>query len=331
MKSLSRAAGLALCLLWICEGVGWAGKPIGADAFGALRALEAPTLRPPEIGETYEPRTGEVIALLGGTNVVEEQRTGYFEALLHAAWPEKQLVVRSLAWEADTIDRQQRPQYFYETEHRDKQPGSTADLRQRVKPDTVMIRFGKMESLEGMEALPKFRTTFEGYLDRLTEITPRIIVVTPTPFFESGPAAALAKERNRVLVAYCLAMVEICEERGLMFADLYQFEPDRPYSENGVHLNDAGQRAVAERLVQQLTEQPSPDVDERLREAVAWKNQVWYQYFRPTNWAFLYGDRQHVPSSRDHVDSEKRWFPYEIERALPLIAELETQIHELVD
>lgn len=309
-----------------------AGKPVGDDALGALRAMEPSKSEHVKIGDFWAPQVGEVIAFLGGTNVVEEQFDGYLEALLHQTWPDKKLQYRNLAWQADTVYRQQRPQYFYDAENRDQRPGSTHDTRKRVRPDTIVVRFGKMESLDGMDALPRFRKAYGALLDELLKLTPRVIVVTPTPFFKTGPAAELAEARNRVLVAYCLAIAELTEEKGLFMADLYQFEPDRDYSTNGIHLNEAGKKEVAERFVMQLTDRDLEidwDSVADIREVIQRKNQVWYQYFRPTNWAFLYGDRQHVPSSRDHEDSEKRWFPFELERALPMIAKMETEIHEL--
>ena len=307
----------------------FAGKPVGDDKFGALRAMQAPKEAPPALGVIFEPLDEEVVALLGGTNVVNSQFLGYFEALATLAWPKKKLRFRNLAWQADTVFRQQRPQYFFDAEHHDERPGSTHDERIRVQPTTIFVRFGKMESLDGMAALPRYREAFGVLLDELMKVSPRIVVVSPTPFFEAGPARALAEARNGVLVAYCLAMSELAEERGLFFADLYQFEPDRDYSEDGIHLNTVGHQAVARRLLLQLRgDQPTIDVSEELRQVVVKKSRVWYQYFRPTNWAFLYGDRQHVPSSRDHTDHEKRWFPTELSQALPLIDKLEAQIHE---
>lgn len=311
-----------------------AGLPIGDDHFGALRAMAPSEPKPPAFTDgKFEPRRGETVVLLGGADVVDEQFSGCFETALTRAYSDQQLLVRNLGWQADTVYRQQRPLYFYDAQNRDQQPGSTHDQRKRVQPGVIFTRFGKMESLDGLEALPKFRETYGKLLDETMKFTPRIVVVTPTPFFETGPAAALAKTRNEVLVAYCLAMSELAGERGLDFADLYQFEPDRPYSDDGVHLNETGQREAAKRLIQQLT--PDFEVDfsdagvEKLRLAIVRKNGVWYQYFRPTNWAFLYGDRQHVPASRDDKDPEKRWFPFEVERALTLISTLETEIHEL--
>lgn len=320
-----------LFAMWMFTAAAQAGMPIGDDRFGALRAMEPSESEPFDAGE-FEIRKNETIVLLGGTNVVDEQIHGYFETALHRAFPNRQLQVRNLAWQADTVYRQQRPLYFYDQTNRDKQAGSTHDQRKRVKPGLIFARFGKMESLDGMEALPKFREAYGALLDEMMKLTPRIAVVSPTPFFPYGPAAALTEERNKVLVAYCLAMSELADERGLHFADLYQFEPDRPYSENGVHLNALGQAETAKRLVQQLTDVEVEDSnDDKIRQAVITKNYVWHQYHRPTNWAFLYGDRQHVPSSRDHEDGEKRWFPFELERALTLIEKQEAIIHDLAN
>jgi hypothetical protein len=327
--------GILTVLVGLAATFANAGMPIGDDKFGALRAMEPADPLPPAFPDgRFLAREGETIVLLGGTNVVEEQFSGYFETALQRSIPDQQLLVRNLAWQADTVYRQQRPLYFFDAKNQDKQAGSTHDQRKRVQPGAIFARFGKMESLDGLESLPKFREAYGGLLDEMMKLTPRIVVVSPTPFFKSGPAAAQSEERNKVLVAYCLAMSELAGARSIEFLDLYQFEPDRPYSDNGVHLNDLGQREIAKRLIHQLSgEAPQIDFDsvevEELRQAVVAKNKVWHQFHRPSNWAFLYGDRQHVPSSRDHKDPEKRWFPFEVDSALTSISKMEAQIHEL--
>ena len=45
---------------------------------------------------------GDRIALIGNTLFERSQFFGYFESLLHQQFPEHQLVVRNLAWSADT-------------------------------------------------------------------------------------------------------------------------------------------------------------------------------------------------------------------------------------
>ena len=67
---------------------------------------------------------------------------------------------------------------------------------------------------------------------------------------------------------------------------------------------------------------------EKLRQAVARKNDLWFRYWRPTNWAFLYGNRQQTPSSRDHENPGRRWFPEELQKVLPHLDEAEQRIHQ---
>ena len=69
-----------------------------------------------------------------------------------------------------------------------------------------------------------------------------------------------------------------------------------------------------------------PDPSERLRQVIQAKNRLWFDYWRPMNWAFLHGDRTEQPSSRDHRDPKIRWFPDEMKRFLPLINQLEDEI-----
>ena len=61
------------------------------------------------------------------------------------------------------------------------------------------------------------------------------------------------------------------------------------------------------------------------------KNRLWFNYWRVQNWAFLAGDRTNQPSSRDHLDPSKRWFPAEREEFLPLIEVKEKEIDALAE
>jgi len=66
-----------------------------------------------------------------------------------------------------------------------------------------------------------------------------------------------------------------------------------------------------------------------LRRAIDRKNRLFFQYWRPTNWDFVYGERVGVPASRDHLNRDRRWFPDELEKFPPLIAEVEEEIRVL--
>ena len=66
-----------------------------------------------------------------------------------------------------------------------------------------------------------------------------------------------------------------------------------------------------------------------MRQLIIAKNRLWFDYWRVQNWAFLAGDRTEQPSSRDHLDRTKRWFPAEREQFLPLIEKKEQEIWDL--
>ena len=75
-----------------------------------------------------------------------------------------------------------------------------------------------------------------------------------------------------------------------------------------------------------------PPSAEKLCQAIRHKNDLWFRYWRPTNWAFLYGNRQQTqPSSRDHDQSRRRrWFPEELKKVLPQLDQAEQRIHQAV-
>ena len=65
---------------------------------------------------------------------------------------------------------------------------------------------------------------------------------------------------------------------------------------------------------------------EELRQTILRKNRLWRQFWLPTNWAFLYGNRQTQPSSRDHNDSGFRWFPEEVQSIVPQLEQMDSLI-----
>ena len=97
----------------------------------------------------------------------------------------------------------------------------------------------------------------------------------------------------------------------------------------------AAANAVGAEAVARLAGTPGEDgrwESERLeavRQAVVAKNRLWFDYWRPMNWAFLGGDRTEQPSSRDPNDLNVRIFPAEMERFVPLIRRAEERVEEL--
>ena len=276
-------------------------------------------------GGKYVPVQGETVSVMGGATVFEMQRYGFVEAGIQCVFPDKELEFRNLGWAADTVYRQQRPMFFY-TEEGDTREGSIPDQREKIKPGTFVLFFGRMESLDGEAALPAFEQAYEELITSLGAFTSRMILVQPFPFPEVGPAGELAAGRNRILTMYAERIESLAKRNQLLTIEIGAM-PNECFEKNGLYLSEIGQ----EELARQFTTALGVDYrkEKAVVEAVRKKNVLWDQYYRPTNWAFLFGDRQWVPSSRDHKDESKRWFVEELQEIPGLVAKADQKIWEV--
>ncbi len=288
---------------------------------------------PPFAERKFAPKKGETISFIGGTNTFDQQKYPYLEMLLQLAYPELKLKIRNLVWQGDTVFEQLRPRYYFTTKG-DTQPGSVPDQRKRIEAGIVFVNFGKMESLDDApDALERFIAAYERLLDELQTRTNRIVLVGPTRFFDSGPAAEMTEARNENLDRYQTEIGKLASKRNLLFVSQNWPMAKGDGAEDGIHLTAAGQKFAAGEVSKILKFPIAADSvfesenTKSLEQSIQRKNYLFQQYYHPTNWAFLYGDRQHVPASRDHLDNEKRWFIKEV-RSLPgLVRESEADIH----
>jgi len=292
-------------------------------------------------------KKGDVIALVGGEDMVVSSEYGYLELLVTRALPDYQLRFRNLAWEGDTVFAQFRDLNFPSWEEQLDKIGATV----------VICQFGQMESLAGRKQLPEFIAAYQKLLDRFSAGGKRRLVIVPPTDVWRIPAISAAKEQGRSddWNAYAHAAEEIARDGRLRFAD-YTALDDAEMCRDGIHLSATGQlkqafeiastlapfEAVANAGVEQKKGSHSvtlpklhgagaldaPD-REGLRQLIVAKNRLWFNYWRPQNWAFLAGDRTNQPSSRDWRDPSKRWFPAEREEFLPLIEAKEKEIDAL--
>ena len=307
-----------------------------------LRPLSRPKSPVPAFAGRFAINSDQMIAILGGTNALESSRHGYLETLFTAAHPRHRVRMRNLAWQADTIYRQQRPRNFYE-DH--KPPYGDRDGRNKIVTDIVFFWIGQTESLDGPERIAEFTAAYAQHVDQISGYTKRIVLVTPVPFSNPLNLEIDIDKRNRSLATYVDAIRRIGRERKLPVVDLFTTlrskDDSQPYSQNGLHLSAAGHWLAARSFASQLgfadraafitwktsnaTLQPA--AMEKLRQTIGQKNDLWFRYWRPTNWAFLYGNRQSTASSRDHARRSRRWFPGELQELLPHIEKAEQAIH----
>ena len=312
---------------------------------------------PPAAADEPFFKKGDVIALVGGEDMVAMSEYGYLELLLTRALPEHRLKFRNLAWEGDTVFEQRRDLNFPPLEAQLEQVGATV----------VLCQFGQMESLAGKEKLPEFVAAYEKLIARMSGGGKRRIVVVSSTRPETKEPAHLGDANG-----YSAAARDLAKKKGVEFLDLFTKVRDGHESEalthDAIHLNAVGlwlaarhmmielaiigvsanpARTIAEKERELTGPYPNPlfgiggvgrasekgdltpDEFETFRQLIRAKNRLWFDYWRVQNWAFLAGDRTEQPSSRDHVDRTKRWFPAEREQFLPLIDAKEQEIWTL--
>jgi len=281
-------------------------------------------------GRAAEPflRANDTVALVGGEDLVSASDDGTFELLLQRALPQYRLKLRCLAVEGDTVFEQPRDLNYPSIEQQLDEVGATV----------VVAQFGQMESFAGTGRLPDFLSAYEKLIEHLRAGGKRrVILMLPEPF-GVGDEVANPKVATRLNMAdeqrkfYTQGIVELAQKLNLPTPlPPWTAAHTKSIQRDGVHLDAAGLKAAAWSLTNGLANTqaaalPASPVDDALRTAIQAKNRYWYRYSRPQNWAFLNGDRTEQPSSRDHLDPSKRWFPEEMKQWLPLIDTKEQEI-----
>ncbi|MCP4765469.1 MAG: hypothetical protein GY875_04290 [Gammaproteobacteria bacterium] len=227
------------------------------------------------------------------------------------------------------------------------------DDRTQIECDIVFVWMGQSESLHGPERIDEFMAAYKQHLDQIAKYTKRIVLVTPTPFRNPLQLELDIDKRNTTLARYADEIRKLGRQQKLpvvdLFAAIQSSDGAAEVSRNGLHLNSVGHWLAARTFASQLgfakhvnsikrKKDPVakvsgtlvPESAEILRAAIGHKNDLWFRYWRPTNWAFLYGNRQQTASSRDHMNPSRRWFPKELQNALPYLEEAELRIQEAV-
>lgn len=244
---------------------------------------------------------------------------GYLEYLVVKAWPDYRIKFRGVAKEGDTVFEQARDFNYPTLDRQLDEMGATVAL----------LQVGQMESLRGDSGVADFEKELEKLVERVSGGGKRrVILIGPTPVSPRSPAASrfgAVKKYGEAVRRMAQRKELACVLPGGFVAGDYR---------DGLHLNERGQFELALQLADALAGVKKNDrsvnrEERRLLELIQSKNQLWFNYLRPQNWAFLDGDRTIQPASRDHLDPEKRWFPEEMKAWLPLIAARETEIWAL--
>ena len=113
--------------------------------------------------DRLELKDGEVVAFVGGTDLVRMQNDGRFEAALTERFIEKKPKFRDFSWEGDTVSFQSTVRERW----RSKAFGDWSKQLRAHGVTTLIVQFGKIESLAGADGLKEFEEDYGKLLDQL--------------------------------------------------------------------------------------------------------------------------------------------------------------------
>ena len=335
-RSLAPAAALLLGLLGQSASAADA-KPSAADPLATARELLARPARParPALPPSTLPLEFfnlERIALVGNSTAERMNLFGHFETLLHERFPGKQLVVRNFARPAEEVAVRQRPSDYTKLD----------DPLAAFGADTYLVFFGFNESFAGPGGIEKFKADYGKFLDELaakyprddTKAPPRVVLVSPIAVEPADAPLPDAAARNAILAQYRDAVRDVAAARKVAFADIFDATQQAftaegkvplAFTVNGCHVNEAGDRVVAEALDRVLFGPPpamrlAPEAFAKLRAAVNDKSWVHLQDYRMINGWYVYGGRR-------TFDTET--FPREYLKLRSMAAVRDAFVHEI--
>ncbi len=243
---------------------------------------------------------GDHIAIIGDGLADRLQHDGWLETLLQKANPQDELTIRNLAFSGDEIVQ---PEVTDTGATREQWLG-------KVKADVILAFYGFNESFAGPEGIAKFKADLDAFLkDKLKgnfsgKGASQVVLFSPIAA-EKMPDPNLTDPtaNNRNLAAYTQAMAEVAKADGVLFVNLFTASQQlyasakQPLTCNGIHLTEAGNRALAPLIVAAAFAAPAPGPSaqlEKLRAAVVEKSETWHNRYRTVDSYNIFGGRSNL-------------------------------------
>ena len=268
-----------------------------------------------------ELKKGDHIAIVGSALADRQQHHGWLESLIHKAYPDLELTVRNLGFAADEVNVHPRSDEVPTTEYfLNMKPGllttkvgetevtytAGADFHASV----IFAYWGFNESFKGEAGLADFKKALDEYLKKQLSADygkgqPRVVLLSPiaqenlkSADFSDGSA------NNQNIAAYTAAMAEVAKANNVPFVDLFAASQAlyasaaKPLTIDGVHLSDAGDKALAPVQFKALFGKDAPSINDpyiaKIREAVLEKNVQWHHRYRTVDQFNIFGQRSRI-------------------------------------
>src|SRR5258708_3969403 len=115
---------------------------------------------------------GDRVVFVGSTVIEREQRYGYWETMLTARNPNKNITFRNLGWSGDTVFGEARAAFDTPKEGYKRLVEQTL----AVKPTVIFLCYGTNESFAGQTGLEGFQKQLHKLLDDLTPSNARFVL-----------------------------------------------------------------------------------------------------------------------------------------------------------
>jgi putative heme-binding domain-containing protein len=261
-------------------------------------------------------QNGDHVAIIGNTTADRMQHHGWLETYLQALHPDLQLSFRNLGFSGDEVNKRPRSESF----------GDADQWLTKCEADVVFCFFGYNEALRGEDELPEFEKNLAAMIDGMRDqqyngqSPPRLVIFSPIAHENLySPHLPDGAENNEKLAAYTEAMQKVCEDKGVVFVDLftptknYYTISKQPMTMNGIHLLDYGNKVVAGEIVRKLFPGRTAQAPVgKLRDAVLDKNYHWFSRYRVVDGYNVFGGRSklawHGQSNADVMRREMEMF-----------------------
>ncbi|WP_397385291.1 HEAT repeat domain-containing protein [Prosthecobacter sp.] len=268
-----------------------------------------------------ELKKGDNIAIVGSGLADRQQHHGWLESLIHKAYPDLELTVRNLGFAADEVNVHPRSDEVPTTEYfLNMKPGTmttkvgetevTYTAGADFHASVIFAYWGHNESFKGEAGLADFKKALDEYLKKQLSADygkgqPRVVLLSPiaqenlkSADFSDGSA------NNKNIAAYTAAMAEVAKANNVPFVDLFAASQSlytsaaKPLTIDGVHLSDAGDKALAPVQFKALFGKEAPSIDDpyiaKIRDAVLEKNVQWHHRYRTVDQFNIFGQRSRI-------------------------------------
>ena len=246
---------------------------------------------------SLELKRGNHVVWIGNTFAERMQYFGEIESRLHARYPKHNLVIRNLAWSADTITLRPRPKDFGDIHH----------YLFEAKADVILACYGFNETwdYEGNQGITRFESNLTSFLKELQSknynnfSSPKIVLYSPLACEDI--TVPNTTTRNHLLSLYTNTMERVANSLGIPFVNLYsasqklyQKGKETNYTINGIHLTSQGYIKLASKILPNHIFAPLPAEAplNEIRAEVMEKNDTFFDWYRTVNSFYIHGDRK---------------------------------------